>query len=396
MKEVLLRHKDFPKTNSGEFLKPVLGEGLLVSGGDFHRRQRRLIQPAFNPKRVATYGPAITRYAVESAARWQHGAEIDLNDEMSQLTLAIIAKTMFNTEVAGLLERVQAALDVLLPVIDKMARPGAKLAMLLPTLGNLRFYKARRDLNGIIYDIIENARRDGEDRGDLLSMLLLAKDDEGDGKGMSDENIRDEALTIFLAGHETTALGLAYTWYLLAQHPEVEGRLHEELDSVLGGRPPTMADLPQLPYLRMVITESMRIYPPAYLADRKPLEDWRAGNYVVPKGSYIFVSPYTMGRHPRYYPDPLVFDPERWTPDAVASRPKWSYFPFGGGPRTCIGEHFAWTELMLIIGTQAQHWTMSVPTDQTLELKPLITLRPKEHIRAKLCSRKGATVGAVC
>lgn len=387
VKEILTRNDFFPKTNSGEFLKPVLGNGLLVSKGDFHKRQRRLIQPAFTPRRVQTYAAAITTHADQQAQQWQDGQHAVLNDEMSALTMAIIAKTMFHTEVDGLLERVARALDALLPVIDKMAKPSGKLAMMMPTFANFRFYRARRELNNIIYDIIREARERNEDRGDLLSMLLFSKDDEGDGGGMADRHIRDEALTIFLAGHETTSLGLSWTWYLLAQNPEIETRLHHELDGVLGGRLPTLEDLPQLPYLQQVIRESFRLYPPAYLGDRAPVEDWDTGEYIVPKGSYVFVSQYSMGRNPKYFPDPERFDPDRWTPEAIAERPKFSSFPFGGGVHTCIGEHFAWAEMTLILGTLMQRWTMSLVPDQTVETDPLITLRVKEGIRVVLHQR---------
>lgn len=387
VKEILTRNDFFPKTNSGEFLKPVLGNGLLVSKGEFHRRQRRLIQPAFTPKRVLSYISAITDHAEKLARRWKDGQEVTLNDEMSSLTMAIIAQTMFHTQVDGLLDRVTHALDALLPVIDKMAKPSGKLAMMMPTIANFRFYRARRELNNIIYDIIGEARERNEDRGDLLSMLLFAKDDDGDGAVMADKHVRDEALTIFLAGHETTALGLTWTWYLLAQHPEIDAKLQAELSEVLGDRLPAMDDVPRMPYLQKVIRESMRLYPPAYLGDRTPVEDWDTGEYVVPKGSYVFVSQYSMGRHAEYFPDPKRFDPERWSPEEVDKRPKFSSFPFGGGVHTCIGEHFAWAELTLIMATLAQRWRMELVPGQTVETNPLITLRVKNGIRVVLRER---------
>jgi len=387
VKEVLTRNDFFSKTNSGEFLKPILGNGLLVSKGEFHRRQRRLIQPAFTPKRVQSYVSAITDHAERVSRRWKDGQSAVLNDEMSALTMAVIAQTMFHTEVDGLLDRVKHALDALLPVIDKMAKPSGKFAMMLPTFANFRFYRARRDLNRIIYDIIREARDHNEDRGDLISMLLFAKDEEGDGGGMTDEHIRDEALTIFLAGHETSALGLTWTWYLLAQHPEIEARLHAELSEVLGGRLPSLEDVSRLPYLQKILRESFRLYPPAYIGDRTPAEDWDTGKHIVPKGSYIFVSQYSMGRHTEYFPNPEVFDPERWNPDEVAKRPKFSSFPFGGGVHTCVGEHFAWAELTLILATLAQRWTMSLEPGQKVETAPLITLRVKEGIRVVLHDR---------
>jgi cytochrome P450 len=384
VQEILTRTDFFPKTNSGEFLKPVLGNGLLVSKGDFHRRQRKLIQPAFTPKRVHTYMSAITEFAQATSERWVNGQKAVLNDEMSQLTLAIIAHTMFHTNVEGLLQRVTQAMDEILPVIDRMAKPSGKLAMMLPTIANFRFYRARRDLNSIIYDIIKEARHRNEDQGDLLSMLLFAKDDDG---VMADEHLRDEALTIFLAGHETTALGLSWTWYLLAQHPEIDTKFHTELAEVLGGRLPTMEDLPNLPYLEKVVRESLRLYPPAYLGDRSPLEDWDTGEYIVPKGSYVFVSQYSMGRNDKYFPDPERFDPERWNADEMEKRPKFTFFPFGGGVHTCIGEHFAWAELTLIMATLAQRWKMELVPGQTVETDPLITLQIKHGIHVVIRER---------
>lgn len=387
VKEVLTRNDFFPKTNSGEFLKPVLGNGLLVSKGEFHRRQRKLIQPAFTPKRIQSYVSTITERAEKKASDWQDGQEAILNDEMSSLTMAIIAQTMFHTEVDGLLPRVTRAMDDILPVIDKMAKPSGKLAMMLPTFANFRFYRARRELHTIIGGIIQEARERNEDRGDFISMLLSQIEDQGNSGFMPDKQIRDEAITIFLGGHETTSLGLSWTWYLLAQHPEIEAKLHAELSEVLDGRLPSMDDLPSMPYLQKVIRESLRLYPPAYIGDRAPVEDWDTGQYIVPKGAYIFVSQYSMGRHPKYFPDPERFDPERWNPDAIAERPEYSSFPFGGGVHTCIGEYFAWAELTLVMATLAQRWTMSLVPGQKVETDPLITLRVKKGIRVILHER---------
>jgi cytochrome P450 len=240
-----------------------------------------------------------------------------------------------------------------------------------------RFNRARARLDGVVYRIIDERRRGGEDRGDLLSMLLLAEDEEGDRQGMSNEQVRDEAMTLFLAGHETTANLLAWTWYLLARNPEAERRLHAEIDAVLeDGRAPTVDDLPRLRYAEMVVSEVMRLYPPAWAVGRRAVADHEAGGYHVPAGSLILVSQYVAHRDPRFWPDPERFDPERWTPEARGQRPQFAYFPFGGGPRRCVGEAFAWMEATLILATLAARGRMRLAPGRTAETSPRITLRP--------------------
>ncbi|HEX8748557.1 MAG TPA: cytochrome P450, partial [Pyrinomonadaceae bacterium] len=228
----------------------------------------------------------------------------------------------------------------------------------------------------------------GEDRGDLLSMLIMAQDEEEDGRGMSDEQLRDEAMTIFLAGHETTANALTWTWYLLSEHPEVEAKLHAEVDAVLGKRPPGVEDMGNLRYTEMVLTESMRLYPPAWILGRRALKDYQAGGFHIPAGSIVVLSPYVMHRDERYFPEPASFDPERWTPEARAARPQFSYFPFGGGPRRCIGEGFAWMEGVLVIAALASRWRMRLVPGHTVATQPMVTLRPKHGMRMTLERRK--------
>jgi cytochrome P450 len=262
------------------------------------------------------------------------------------------------------------------------------LLEMLPLPSNFRFARARARLDETIYRIINVRRATGEDRGDLLSMLLLATDTEGDGTGMSDRQLRDEAMTIFLAGHETTANALTWTWYLLSQHTEVEARLHEEIDAVLQGRLPTAEDFPRLRYTEMVLAESMRLYPPAWAIGRRALADYRIGEYTIPARAIVLMSPYVMHRNPRYYPEPFRFDPERWTAEAREARPKFAYFPFGGGPRVCIGEGFAWMEGVLLIATIAQQWRMRLAPDQKVAPQPMITLRAKNGIRMQMEKRE--------
>jgi cytochrome P450 len=257
----------------------------------------------------------------------------------------------------------------------------------LPLPSVRRFNSARDTLDRTIYRMIAERRRSGEDKGDLLSMLLMATDTEGDGSGMSDLQLRDEALTIFLAGHETTANALTWSWYLLSQHPDVEARLHEEIDSVLNGRAPSYGDMPALPYTRMVFAESMRLYPPAWAIGRRALHPFDARGFIIPKRSVVIMSQYIVHRDARFFPEPERFDPDRWKPEAVAVRPKFSYFPFGGGNRVCIGEQFAWMEGVLLIAALAQKWRMRLVPGHPVEVQPLITLRPKHGMRMTLEKR---------
>ncbi len=386
VKEILLNHDRFPKTNSTEFLRPVLGNGLLVSGGDYHARQRRLLQPAFNPKRVASYGPVFTEIAKETSNAWHNGDVVDIHSEMMKISVDGTAKPLFGKVAPDMKRRIEHAFEILFPIVDKMAKPSGKLAIMMPTLGNYRFYRARAGLNEIIYELIEDAKDEGE-RSDLLSMLVRSQDSEGDGGSMSPRELRDELMTLLMAGLEATALVLTWTWYLLAQNPNELAKLQAELDSVLGGRVPTMDDLPKLEYLRRVVAESMRIYSPSYIVDRMPTEDWPVYGYVVPKGSYVFTSQYIMHRHPKYFPDPMRFDPDRWSPEETARRPRYCYFPFGGGERVCIGEFFARAEIGLVLATLLQRWTPELVPGQTIGTAPVITVRPDRPILIRLQAR---------
>ena len=387
VKEVFMNDKDFRKSTATKFLKILLGNGLLLSEGDYHRRQRKLIQPAFHPKRIRTYCQAMIDFASRMSEEWSDGQEVDMHEEMMRLTMEITAKTLFNTNIEGVVAQVKKSVDTIMPTVDRIAQPTGFIKMLLPLPSTIGLYRERHKLNRLIYRIIEEGRQSGEDRGDLLSTLLMAQDEEGDGEGMTDRQIRDEVMTLFLAGHETTAVALTWTWYLLAQHPEATDRLNEELHSVLGGRLPDTEDVGRLPYTRMVLSESMRLYPPAYLTDRMTTKSWRVGDFEIPAGKYVFLCPYTMHRHPEYFPQPERFDPDRWTPEKIAERPKFSYFPFGGGARVCIGEQFAWMEMVLVIATIAQKWKPTLANDRPVETQALITLRPKDGVRMVLHRR---------
>jgi cytochrome P450 len=387
IKDVLVtHHQSFMKGRALQRAKRLLGEGLLTSEGDFHRRQRRLAQPAFHRARIASYGSVMTAYADRTTSNWQDGATLDISQEMMRLTLAIVGKTLFDADVESEADEIGTALTSVMELFDFLLMPFSELLEKLPLpLPHVRrFQKAKERLDSTIYRIIEERRRSVEDRGDLLSMLLSARDEEGDGGQMSDLQVRDEVMTLFLAGHETTANALTWTWYLLSQHPEVEAKLHEELDAVHDGRKPTVEDVPSLRYTEMVLAESMRLYPPAWAIGRLALHDYEIGGYTIPAKSLVLLSPYVTQRDARYYLEPTRFDPERWTPQAREARPQFAYFPFGGGPRRCIGEGFAWMEGILLIAMIARNWRMRLVHNHRVETMPVITLRPKYGMRMTL------------
>lgn len=389
IKDVLVtNHQHFKKGLALQRAKRLLGEGLLTSEGEFHRRQKRLAQPAFHRQRIASYGEIMTDYGARASARWHDGETLDIAEEMMRLTLAIVGKTLFDADVESDTEEVGEAMNVVMGLFDTLTIPFFELLEKLPLPQMQRFKKARAQLDRIIYRLIEERRRSGADRGDLLSMLLLAEDEEAHSGGMTDVQVRDEALTIFLAGHETTANALTWTWYLLSQHPAVEAKVHQELQTVLGPRPPTVDDFPRLRYTEMVLAESMRLFPPAWAIGRLAIEECMIAGYSVPVGSLVLMSQYVMHRDARFFPEPERFDPERWTPAARESRPQFSYFPFGGGPRRCIGEGFAWLEGVLLIATLAQQWRMSLVPGHPVALRPLITLRPKHGMRMVMTKRE--------
>ena len=313
----------------------LLGDGLLTSEGDHHRRQRRLVQPAFHRDRLAGYGAVMVERSAVVRDQWQSGQPFDVLQEMMRLTLAIVAKTLFSTDVDSEADDIGAALTQVFDLFEIILMPFSEILEKLPLPAVRRFHRARKRLDETIYRLIAERRAEGRDAGDLLSMLLLARDEDGRG-GMTDEQVRDEALTLFLAGHETTADALTWAWYLLSQNPQAEAAFHAELDRVLAGRLPSFDDLPQLRYTESVFAEALRLYPPAWGIGRRALEDYPVGDFVIPARSVVLMSPYVVHRDPRWFPDPLVFRPERWLVEDPA-RPKFAYFPFGGGARVCIG-----------------------------------------------------------
>src|SRR5579862_1551145 len=358
-----------------ERAKVLLGEGLLTSEAEFHKRQRRLVQPAFHRDRLIGYGAAMAECAAQCRDRWSAGERFDVSREMNRLTLAIVARTLFSADVSSEADEIGSALTEVLGLFEMVLMPFSEWIEKLPLPSVRRFEKARARLDQTIYRMIAERRASGEDKGDLLSMLLLAQDE--DASTMTDKQVRDEALTLFLAGHETTANALTWTWYLLSQNPEAEARFHAEIDRVLGARLPTFDDLAQLKYVEMVFAESMRLFPPAWGIGRRPLQAYRIGDYEIPARTVMLMSPYVVHRDPRWYPEPEKFDPDRFLPENAAGRPKFSYFPFGGGARVCIGERFAWMEGVLLLATLGAKWKLRLVPGHRVETRALITLRAK-------------------
>ena len=382
-------HRRFIKGRGLQANRRLFGNGLLTSEGDFWRRQRRLSQPAFHRERVESYASVMVAYTERMLASWQEGERRDVHQEMMRLTLEIVAKVLFDTEVAGQVEEVGKALEAIMfqNTRGQMLFPALRH---LPTPGNWRYRRAVKRLDKIIYGIIgqrRTARPDGisQPAGDLLSLLLAAQDE--DGSRMTDQQLRDEVMTLILAGHETTALLLSWTWYLLSEHPEVDARLGEELHRVLDGRSPTVADLPRLPYTEKIVKESLRLYPPAYIVARIAPEGYQIGGYAVRPGASVVMSQWVMHRDRRYFDEPERFHPDRWTEEFEKRLPKFAYFPFGGGPRMCIGSSFAMMEAALLLATIAQRFQLRVLPGQTIVPLPAITLRPKYGVPVTLSKR---------
>jgi cytochrome P450 len=387
IKDILVTHqKNFTKSRGLERTKRLLGNGLLTSEGAVHLRQRRLMQPAFHRDRIAGYGRTMVEYADRMRGAWTDGATLDIAREMNRLTLSIVGKTLFDADVESQAAAVGEALTGVIESFWMMLLPFADLLERLPVPKLRRARVARARLDTMIYGMIADRRASGRDHGDLLSMLLTAQD-EDDGRVMTDSQVRDEAMTIFLAGHETTANALMWTWYLLSGAPDVASTLHDEVDRVLQGRLPAVADIGSLSYVERVVTESMRLYPPAWLIGRRAIADYPIGPYVAQARSILVMSPYIIQRDARYYVEPERFNPGRWTPEFRASLPKFAYFPFGGGPRQCIGESFAWMELILIVATIAQQWDLRLVPGHPVVLQPLITLRAKHGMRMTVTRR---------
>jgi len=373
--------KSFRKAQSlrSPFFARLVGNGLVTSEGEFWRRQRRLAQPAFHRQRISSYGAVMVEYAQRALTKWREGETLDISREMNRLTLEIVVKTLFNADVSSDADHVGAMLSEVVKPFASQATLKWILDNRLPTPGHRRYFQAVSEIDRIVFRIISERRASKLDEGDLLSMLLQAQDE--DGSQMTDAQLRDEVMTLFLAGHETTALSLSWSWYLLATHPEVEKKWHAELKEVLGDRLPTVEDLRNLTYTEMITKEAMRLYPPAYAVGREALEDTSFGGFKVPKGSQVFAFQWVTQRDERYFENPDRFDPERWTAERAEEIPKYAYFPFGGGPRQCIGNYFAMMEIVLLLATIGQRFSLSLAAEQRVELLPVLSLRPKQGIR---------------
>jgi cytochrome P450 len=371
-------------------LGPLLGNGLLISEGEFWRRQRRIAAPAFHNRRIAGFVETMASSTESMLARWRAmSGPFDVAAEMMALTLDIIARTMFSTDVSGDVAAVRRLTGVVMEqhpsLFDLLGLPEW-----LPRRQPAAYRRAIAAFEAMISRFLAARRADGKDRGDLLAMLLAARDPDT-GEGMSDRQLRDEILTVFLAGHETTANALSWTWYLLARHRDAEARLHEEVDRVLGGRTPSFADLAALTWTRMVVEEAMRLYPPAHAVARTAIEEDRIGGVRIPAGASISISMYVTHRNPNLWPDPERFDPERFAPDAVARRHRFAYLPFGGGARICIGSAFAMAEAQVIVAAIAQRYRLRLAPGREVQPVARITLRPKDGVWVTLRPRRART-----
>lgn len=389
IKEVLTtQHGNFVKGRPLEMAKVLLGEGILTSEGEFHKRQSRIMQPAFHRKMMDAYAPTMTAYSARLMEGWEDGMRVDMMKEMVKLSAGVAGKTMFNADILEEAPEINKALDTVMSLFERVTLPLAELLLKLPLPGTIRFFKAKARLDELIYSIIEERRQNKLNNGDLLSLLLQAQADTGSEGGMSDQQIRDEALTLFLAAFDTTSLSLTWTWYLLSKNPEAAVELRRELDSVLQGRLPTMDDYPRLKFTRKVFEESMRMYPPIYLISREALEDFSIGNYTVPKGTLVLMSPFLIHHDARFHPDPWTFNPYTRAEQSGDQSSKFDYFPFSMGPRSCIGQHYAWLEGVLALASIAQFWEVDLVPDHPVELHQLLNLRPKYGMMMELHRRK--------
>jgi cytochrome P450 len=390
VKRILLDNvANYPKSATyRNNLRPFLGDGMLISEGDFWKRQRRLAQPAFHLRRLKALAAAMAEAAADMVAGWEHGRVIDVMAAMNAVTMEIVARTLFGADVSADIAEVGEAMTVLQ---EETGRVGFTAFFDLPEFltrpRGQRFRRAVATLDRIVNRIVAERRTSGETRDDLLSMLLEARDEET-GEGMTDRQLRDELITLFLAGHETTAIALTWTFHLLGQNPRAEALLHAEVDEVLGTgatarAAPAFDDLERLPYARMVAEEALRLYPPAYVFSRRAAGEDQLGPFRMPAGAHIVISPYALHRRPDYWPEPDGFWPERFAPGARTDRPKLAYLPFGGGPRVCIGNSFAMMEHAIVLAAVARRWRLETIPGREVKTEPRITLRPRGGLQMR-------------
>jgi cytochrome P450 len=382
-------HRNYRKSFDYKILARLLGQGLVTSEGSLWLRQRRLMQPTFHRQRIAGFGALMADCTLEMLERWRERAEhnevFDVAPEMMRLTLQIVGRALLSMDLTAQVDLIGRNMTIANERFGEMGL--SAFVPWVPTPGNIRFRRAAAALRNIVLRIIADRRRDGRDHGDLLSMLLAVRD-EDTGEGMDDEQLRDEVLTLTLAGHETTATALTWTWYLLSQNREAERKLHAELDRVLGGRAASVADLPDLAYTGMVIDEAMRLYPPVWAVGRQAIAEDEIIGHRVPKDSNVVLSQWLAHRHAAFWDDPERFEPERFSAERNAGRPRYAFFPFGGGPRMCIGNLFALTEAQIVLATVAQKYSLRVPADHPVEPQPLVTLRSRYGMKVRLEKRR--------
>lgn len=387
LKYVLVtNYRGFIKGEAVRSNRRIFGNGLLTNEGSSWLRQRRLIQPAFHHQKLDSYGRTMVAYTERMTTTWRDGEVRDIHDDVMRLGIEIVAKALFNVEITAEREKIASGLNTVtyLNAGGRMLLPA--ILRRFPTTRNRRYERAVRQLDDVVYGLIHQRRTSPELAGDdLLSTLLQVQEE---GTTMSDKQLRDEVMTLLLAGHETTAVSLSWAWYLLAQHPEVDKKLWSELRKVLKGKSPSTRDLPSLPYADAIIKEAMRLYPPAWAIVRNAVQDCEIGGYRVPAGSTIVMSQWVTHRDPRYHDNPTRFIPERWLNDDGKAPPKFTYFPFGGGPRTCIGASFAMMEAVLVLATIAQKFQLCLAENLRAEPLPTITLRPKDGIKIVIARRQ--------
>lgn len=397
VREVLVtKIAQFPKSEFDiQILSKFVGYGLVTANGEAHRRQRQLVQPAFHTNRIQNYAETMVQYTDDTLKGWVSGETKEISREMAELTMYVVSKTLFDVDrdnMSGMAQQIGQTIHEIQAIANSDFNFPIPIPDWLPTSKNQRRKRAKQVLDATIDGIVAQRRAtsiDGqvEDRGDLLSMLLLARDDAG--TSLTDDEIREQAATLFIAGHETTSNALTWTWHLLSQYPQIEAKLHTELDQQLGGRLPTVHDLRNLPYTEKIIKESLRLYPPAWVLNgRQATEDTTIGDYHIPKGATIFISPYVLHRLPQYFAQPDLFDPERFAPENEKLIPRYAYIPFGAGARVCIGNSFAMMEARLILATIAQRYRLQLTPDQKVTLNPQITLSPKHGLPMHISQRK--------
>jgi cytochrome P450 len=391
IREVLVVQNDnFIKERTVQRTRMLLGEGMITSEDAAHRAQRQVAQPAFHRQRIQEYGAAIVDEAARARESWKDGEPREIATDMMHLSLKIVARTLFAADLQNEVLELADAINRIMGLYNFLVMlPAAEWLVHLRPPGLAAFVKARRRIDAVVYRMIDAHRRRGGNGSSLLDLMLTASsnESESDAGPEAQQGLRDQVITIFLAGYETVANALIWTWYLLSQNPECERRCHEEVDSVLQGRLPTAEDLPRLHYVEMVMAESMRLYPPAWAMGRYARNDFQLGEYRLPARTTVLISQFVTHRDPRYFPDPLRFDPERFTAEAKSKRAKFTYFPFGAGVRQCIGESFAWMEGVLVLATFLQKWKLRLVPNQCVEPQPLITLRPKYGMRMQVEAR---------